>query len=95
MSQKITLSKVINVNGKETKEVVMDFSKLTGRDLSQAESQVRASGNATPMINFCSEYQAAIAAKILGVKTDDVLDLPAVDYVAITNSVLAFLSGQA
>lgn len=92
MVQKITLSKAINVNGKETKYSTMDFSKLTGRDLSQAETQVRAAGVATPMLNFSNEYRATIAAKVLGVKEDDVLDMPATDYMKVVNSVLSFLT---
>lgn len=91
---KIKLTKPIQINGKEVSQLELDFSKVTGRDLSQAESTVRSAGEMTPMLTFSGKYQAAVAAKILGIKYDDVLDMPGTDYVKITTAVLNFLTEQ-
>ncbi|WP_432642510.1 phage tail assembly protein [Acidaminococcus sp.] len=92
--KKIKLTKPIQIGGKEVNQIELDFGKVTGRDLSQAESTVRASGEMTPMLTFSGKYQAAVAAKMLGIKYDDVLDMPGSDYVKITTTVLNFLTEQ-
>lgn len=91
---KIKLTKPIQISGKEVDQLELDFSKVTGRDLSQAESTVRSAGEMTPMLTFSGKYQAAVAAKMLGIKYDDVLDMPGTDYVKITTAVLNFLTEQ-
>lgn len=95
MKQTITLAKPMTIKGAETATVELNFDALTGRDLSDAETTVRSAGEMTPMLTFSGKYQAAVAAKLLGVKYDDVLDLPASDYTKLTTAVMGFLTGQA
>ena len=75
----------------DKKPVTLDLTKLTGRDMLTAEQQARAAGDMTPMINLSMRYQAALAAQVMGIKLDDLMDYPANDFAAITNQVAAFL----
>lgn len=76
---------------KKSMDVLKNLANLTGRDLIAAEQQARAEGDLTPMINLSLRYQAALAAKAMGVKLDDVMDLPANRFTYITNAVASFL----
>lgn len=95
MSMKpIKLENKLTVNGKEVTIVTLDFSKLTGRDLIKAEAEVRADGEVTPMLTFSLKYQAALAARMIGITYDDIMEMNADDFSKITNSVLNFLTKQ-
>lgn len=76
---------------KKTADVLVKLSNLSGRDMIAAEQQVRAAGDLTPMINLSMQYQAALAAKALGLKLDDVMDLPAPVFTKLINTVATFL----
>lgn len=88
---KIALSKGIDIKGEHIIELELDLNKLSGHDLADAEKVARMAGETNPMINFSMKYQAAIAAKLIGIKYDDVLDLPAGDFSKITMAVANFL----
>ena len=62
----IKLDNKLSVKGKEVTSVVLDFKQLTGRDLIKAEAEVRADGEVTPMLTFSLKYQAALAARMIG-----------------------------
>lgn len=95
MSMKpIKLENKLTVNGKEVTIVTLDFSKLTGRDLIKAEAEVRADGEVTPMLTFSLKYQAALAARMIGITYDDIMEMNADDFSKITNRVLNFLTKQ-
>ncbi len=89
----VVLNNKITVEGKEVTEVVLDFEKLTGKDLTEAENTVRALGDTTPSVFLSMKYQAVIAAKVIGVKADDVLAMNAVDFKKIVVPVASFLLG--
>lgn len=91
MEKIINLSKEIDIKGSKQSKITLNFDIIRGRDLTEAERMVRAEGEANPMINFSLKYQAAIAAKISGMKYDDILDLPASDFTKITMAVASFL----
>ena len=76
---------------KKTADVLTKLANLSGHDLIAAEQQVRAAGDLTPMINLSMQYQAALAAKALGMKLDDVMDLPAPVFTKLINTVATFL----
>lgn len=76
---------------KKTADVLTKLANLSGHDLIAAEQQVRAAGDLTPMINLSLQYQAALAAKALGMKLDDVMDLPAPVFTKLINTVATFL----
>ena len=76
---------------KKTADVLVKLANLSGHDLIAAEQQVRAAGDLTPMINLSMQYQAALAAKALDMKLDDVMDLPAPVFTKLINTVATFL----
>lgn len=95
MSMKpIKLGNKLTVNGKEVTSVTLDFSKLTGRDLIKAEAEVRADGEVTPLLTFSLKYQAALAARMIGITYDDIMEMNADDFSKITNRVPNFLTKQ-
>lgn len=95
MSEKhIFLETTLEVNGKEVKDITLDFNKLTGLDLLDAEQEARMAGDTTPVLILSSKYQCMIAARLLGAKYDDIIALPARDFVRITSAVANFLTGS-
>lgn len=76
---------------KKTADVIAKLANLSGRDMIAAEQQVRAAGDLTPMINLSMQYQAALAAKALDRKLDDVMELPAPVFTKLINTVATFL----
>lgn len=76
---------------KKTADVIAKLANLSGRDMIAAEQQVRAAGDLTPMINLSMQYQAALAAKALDMKLDDVMELPAPVFTKLINTVATFL----
>lgn len=90
----IKLDNKLSVKGKEVTSVVLDFKQLTGRDLIKAEAEVRADGEVTPMLTFSLKYQAALAARMIGITYDEVMGMNAVDFSKVTNQVLSFLTKQ-
>jgi hypothetical protein len=90
----IKLDNKLSVKGKEVTSVVLDFKQLTGRDLIKAEAEVRADGEVTPMLTFSLKYQAALAARMIGITYDEVMGMNAVDFSKVTNQVLNFLTKQ-
>lgn len=90
---KITLTKALEIKGTEVKEVELDFEKIKGRTLIQAEKEVRAKGDQTPSVFLSMSFQAVIAAKLIGVPVDDIEALPAVDFRNLVFPVANFLLG--
>lgn len=63
---------------------------LTGKDLEKLEKIARSLGETMPEITLSKKYQALVAAKALGVKYDDITDLPAKKYLLATMTVFNF-----
>ena len=61
------------VNGEEVKEVKLDFEAIRGKDLIAAEKEVRKMGDTTPAVFLSMDFQALVAAKLIGVPVEDVL----------------------
>lgn len=91
MAKTIKLSKPINIAGQDTNEVTLDFDKITGAQLTAAEREVRAMGDQTPSVFLSMQFQAAVAAKMLGVPVDDVLAMQASDFKKVVLPVTNFL----
>ena len=87
----ITLKKAIKIGGKETDKVTLDFDGITGNDLIAAEKTLRALSDTTPTAYLSMNYHAIIAAKLMGVALDDVLEMNATDFKNITVAVAGFL----
>lgn len=88
---KIKLTKGVTVGDKLVKEIELDFDKLKGKDLIAAEKEARAAGDQTPSIFISSYGHAVIAAKILNVPVDEILELPLNDFKRIIAPVGSFL----
>ena len=63
---------------------------LTGKDLEKLEKIARSLGETMPEITLSKKYQALVAAKALGVKYDDITDLPAKKNLLATMTVFNF-----
>lgn len=87
----IKLSKPLMVKGNEVTEIELNFENLTGKQLIKAEREVRAKGDQTPSVFLSMNFQAAVAAKLIGVPVDDIEDLPATDFRNIVFQVSNFL----
>jgi hypothetical protein len=83
----IKLSKPLN----EKTEIGLDLDKLTGQHLIDATVEAHALGDKSPVLELSKTYQAVIAAKAAGVNVDDIIKLPAKDFVKITVEVASFL----
>lgn len=66
------------------------LESLTGKDLENLEKIARTMGDTMPEITLSKKYQALVAAKALGVKYDDVTELPAKKYLNLTMTVFNF-----
>ncbi|GIO09671.1 hypothetical protein J31TS6_56990 [Brevibacillus reuszeri] len=88
---KIKISSPIEKNGEMINELNLDLTKLTGRDMIDTEFEARALGDDTIQPLYGQRALAIIAAKASGLLVDDILSLPAPDYLVVTNSVNNFL----
>lgn len=66
------------------------LDSLTGKDLEHLEKIARSMKDMTPEITMSKRYQALVAAKALGLKYDDIRDLPAKKYLLVTMEVFNF-----
>ena len=87
----ITLTKPITVKGKEVDKIELDFNSVTGQDMINAETEARAAGDQSPSVLLSMKYQAALAAKIIGISYDDVIGMPGEDFKKIVLPVANFL----
>lgn len=90
---KIILKQPLKVKDKEITEVELDFEKLTGKQLAAAEKEARAMGDQSPSVMVSMQYHSVIAAKMIGVSVDDILEMNAVDYKNIIVQVASFFLG--
>lgn len=67
------------------------LEKLTGEDYEQAERTVRFAGDITTDITYSRAFQAALAAKALGITRKDILAMPILEYNNAVNVVRDFL----
>lgn len=101
------LSKLVQHEENEYKELEFDFEALTGRDMIAAmknrdrivPSQASADGGTIMKEAILPDtdrtYQAFVAAIAAKVHPDVILNLPARDFTAITRAVAIFLLGSA
>ncbi len=87
---KIALKQPFKVKDKEVTEIELDFEKLTGKQLTDAEKEARSMGDTTPSVFLSMQYHSVIAAKLIGVPVDDILAMNAVDYKNVMVQVATF-----
>lgn len=87
----VKLKTSLKIKDQTMNEVSLNFDNITGNDLVAAESEVRAMGDQTPSVFLSMRFQAAVAAKLIGVPVDDVLALPVPDFRKLVLPVANFL----
>ncbi|BBB91056.1 MAG TPA: phage tail assembly protein [Methylomusa anaerophila] len=92
---KITFNKPVVLNGNEVKELIIgDVSTLTGRDILSAEKETRALGENSPILHLTNTFAAVIAAKLAKVPADDIIDLPANEFLTVVLNMQNELLGK-
>lgn len=92
---KVKLTKPLKIAGKEVTEVELDVEALSGRDLTLAERESRAMGDNAASMFVSMNFQAIVAAKLLKVPVDDILDLPTADFKKLVVPVMRFFLDMA
>ncbi len=87
----VKLKTSLKIKDQTMNEVSLNFDNITSNDLVTAESEVRAMGDQTPSVFLSMRFQAAVAAKLIGVPVDDVLALPVPDFRKLVLPVANFL----
>ncbi len=89
----VKLKTSLKIKDQTMNEVSLNFDNIAGNDLVTAESEVRAMGDQTPSVFLSMRFQAAVAAKLIGVPVDDILALPVPDFRKLVLPVANFLLG--
>lgn len=85
------LSKPTSFDGKEVKELYLNFDSLTGEDLEEAAVEFQINGNSAPVIELSKPYLAIVVAKAAQVPTPLIRKLSAKDYSKLTVRAQNFL----
>lgn len=89
--EKIILTHPLTVRGEEVKEIVLNFEAIQGKDLIDAEKEVRMLGDTTPTVFLSMNFQAVLAAKLIGVPVDEVMEMSSADFKKVIIPVASFL----
>jgi len=92
--EKVKLSKKITIDGKDTDVLELDFDKVTGNMLIDAEKMMRTAGDMTPNPYFAQTFQSALASKICPLSFIELGKLPGKDFAKICTAVFTFLLGD-
>ena len=85
----ITLSKPMN--GRIT--IGFDFDKIKGSTLLKCEKKAKEVDSSIVVPQLSMVFQAHVAAAAVGARDDDIINLPAPDFMAVTLKVSRFLNG--
>lgn len=80
-------------DGKTYETLEFDLESLKGSDISAVKKQFNKSGNATILPAFDSDFCAMVLARVTKQKLEFFEELPARDYLALTQEVSNFLLG--
>ena len=90
---KIKLSQIYKFGSKEFEELDINIEEMTGRDFMQCEKEFKARNKDAGAVKELEDSWAiTVAAKSVGVKYGDLLNLVSVDYLKVVNGVKRFLS---
>lgn len=90
---KIKLSKKYNFGGKEFEELEINIEDMKGKDFLACEKEFKARNKDAGIIKELEDSWAiSVAAKAVGVKYGDLIELESVDYLKVVNKVRLFLS---
>ena len=74
-------------------ELIFDFAKIKGSTLLKCEKKAKEVDNPIVVPQLSMAFQAHVAAAAAGVKYDEIINLPGLDFMAVTLKVSRFLSG--
>ena len=74
-------------------ELIFDFAKIKGSTLMKCEKKAKEVDNSIDVPQLSMAFQAHVAAAAAGVKYDEIINLPGLDFMAVTLKVSRFLSG--
>lgn len=90
---KVKLSQVYNFGGKEFEELNINIEEMTGKDFMLCEKEFKVRNKDAGAVKELEDsWAVTVAAKALGVKYGDLLNLVSVDYLKLVNGVKRFLS---
>lgn len=84
-------SKKYEFEGTEYESIEFDLTSLKGSDISEAKRMFTAGGGYSPLPSMDSDFCALILARITKQPLEFFTNLPAKDYLAITQQVSNFL----
>ena len=79
------------VHGRNT--ISFDFEKIKGSTLLKCEKKAKEVDNSIVVPQLSMVFQAHVAAAALGMRYDDIVNLPAPDFMAVTLKISRFLNG--
>lgn len=88
---KVKLLKPIEIDGKKITEINLELEKLTGKDILDADRQVRLEGEGGLNPLYTQRGLLILASKVSGFIPDDLLALSAPDFLEVTAQVQNFL----
>lgn len=91
MSTTIKFKKPYTFEGVEHEEVTLDLDNLKGRDITETQSQYTAEGKFSAMVATDSEFCKRIAALAASQPLEFFDELPANEFIKVTQSVQNFL----
>ena len=91
---KIELNKPLIYKDNEINELDLDLENLTGRDLINAEEELKTKGINISAWEFSRTFLISIAAKACHINSEELKNLSASDFTKVINEVLSFLAGQ-
>ena len=74
-------------------ELVFDFDKIKGSTLLKCEKKTKDIDNTVVVPQLSMVFQTHVAAAALGLRYDNIINLPAPDFMAVTLKVSRFLNG--
>ena len=90
----VTLYKPITIDGREVKDVTLDFNKLTAADLDNVEAEMNASSGAkSPIPAMSSSFNLRVAARAAGVNHNELRRLNVKDAARLSLIAQNFLLG--
>ena len=92
MAKIIKLNNEYNIDGKQTKEIVLNFDDLTGFSLLDAEKQYKLRNKGVAVKELEDGWALTVAAKAIGLKYGDFLKFKGVDYLKVVNTTKGFLN---
>ncbi|WP_217562789.1 phage tail assembly protein [Paenibacillus sp. GbtcB18] len=90
------LSRPFTFEGQEYTKIILDFDKLTGKDLLSCEQQLKSiigPQEFLPVKGVDSRYQAIVASRASGLPYEFFEELPASDFSKVTQRAQNFLFG--